>query len=167
MRRAAIAVRAAGLAAVLIAVSSGVALAEKGGAGTETITEHARDTVIFPPEVVKNPCTGEVGTLTSVAANAIFHVTTQADGNMWLTLNAEGTATFKPEKSGGVEYSGHFHDWFGQSLNTKNEVEHSTSTYVLRASNGSQVTVHTVGHLSTNAAGEVKAEFETTGVQCG
>jgi hypothetical protein len=165
MRRAANAARAAGLTALLIAVSSGVALADKGGAGTETMTAHEHEAVIFSMPA-KNPCTGQAGMLTAVAANAMEHETTQADGNRWATFNAEGTATFTPSK-GGLVYSGHFHAWFGESRNNRNEVEHGTETFVLSASNGSQVIIHTVSHFGTNAAGGVAAEFEVTEVQCG
>ena len=154
--------RAAGLAAVLAIAMAGVAVAAKGGAGTETTTEHI---MLFHEEEAMNPCTGEKGTLVTIGSNVKEHVTTQADGDHWATFNAEGSVTFTPAE-GGLPYSGHFHLWFGESLNNKNEVHHETDTFVLHAANGSTVIVHTVGHVSTNAKGEPVVEFHTMEPQC-
>lgn len=157
--------RVAGLAAVLAITVTGVAAAAKGGAGTETTTEHPSEFAFA--ENTLNPCTGEEGTLLAVASNTVMHITTQADGDHWATFNAEGTATFTPTLPGGLVYSGHFHVWGGESLNNKNQVEHETGTFVLRAANGSHVTVHSVGHISTNGKGEPTVEFHTQEVHCG
>src|SRR5206468_7139597 len=56
-------VRAASLAAVIALLSAGAALADAGGQGTVTITEHAHNVTLFS-DPVTNPCTGEPGTLT-------------------------------------------------------------------------------------------------------
>lgn len=166
MHRPTLAMYAAVLAVVLVVASAATALAAKGGAGTETFTEHAHETVLFSM-LTANPCTGEEGTLTAVASNEVFHITTQADGQFWATGTAEGTVTFTPVAAGGAVYSGHFATWFGEALNQKNHIEHGTGTFVLRAANGSQVVVHMNSHLSTNAAGEVTAEFEKQSAHCG
>jgi hypothetical protein len=158
--------RAVALALAIVVVSAATALAAKGGAGTETLTEHAHETVLFSMPIV-NPCTSEEGTLTAIASNEVFHLTTHADGTFWATGTAEGLATFTPSQAGGLSYSGHFAAWFGEALNQKNHVEHDTSTFVLRASDGSRAVIHMKSHLSTNAAGEVSAEFEKQGVHCG
>lgn len=158
--------RGAVLAAVLALVSGGVAYAAAGGAGTETLTEHQHNVELFsfPTE---NPCTGAEGTLTAIASNSVFHITTQADGDAWVTGNAEGTATFTPEEAGGVFYSGHFKSWFGEELNNKNMVLHETGTFVLNGTDGSRVVVHTTGHLGTNANGKVTVQFEKFRAHCG
>lgn len=166
MYRPAFVVRAVGLAVVIVVASAAVALAAKGGAGTETFTEHGHEEVLFS-EPVTNPCTNEGGILTATAANEVFHLTTHADGTFWVTGTAEGTATFTPFEAGGLAYSGHFTSWFGEALNRKNHIEHDTNTFVLRAANGSQVVVQEKSHLSTNAAGEVTVEFEKESAHCG
>lgn len=158
--------RVATVAAVLALVSCGAAYAAAGGAGTETFTEHQHNVELFsfPTE---NPCTGAQGTLRAIAANSVFHVTTQADGQFWVTGTAEGTATFTPEEAGGVSYSGHFASWFGEALNEKNSVMHETGTFVLNGTDGSRVIVHTRGHLGTNANGEVTVQVEKFSAHCG
>lgn len=155
--------RAAGLAAMLAVAMGGVAAAAQGGAGTETTTVHEQFAFSEPG---LNPCTGEKGTLMAISSNSVFHITLQADGDHWVTGNAEGSVKFMPGE-GGIPYSGHFHMWFGESLNNKNEVHHETGTFVLSAANGSKVTVHMVGHVSTNGKGEPTVEFHTTNVHCG
>jgi hypothetical protein len=158
--------RGAAIAAVLALTSGGAAYAAAGGAGTETFTEHQHDVELFsfPTE---NPCTGAQGTLTAIASKAVFHITTHADGNFWVTGTAEGTATFTPEEAGGVFYSGHFASWFGEALNEKNSVAHDTNTFVLNGTDGSRVTVHMKDHLSTNAHGEITVQFEKFSAHCG
>jgi hypothetical protein len=158
---------AACLAAVLALAMTGAAMAAKGGAGTETTTVHLPETVLIYEEKATNPCTGEKGLLVAISANAKEHSTTHADGDAWGTFNAEGTVTFTPYSPEGATYSGHFHIWGGESLNNKNEVNHETGTFVLRAANGSQVTVHMVGHASTNGKGEPVVEFHTEDAHCG
>ena len=145
---------------------AGVAFASSGGAGTETFTEHAHDVPLFE-FTAPNPCTGALGTFSATAKNFVFHITTHADGDLWLTGTGTGTATFTPQEAGGVSYSGHFTTWFGEALNEKNSVEHSTSTFVLTGSDGSHVVVHGTDHLSTNAHGEVTVEFEKMHASCG
>lgn len=158
--------RGAAIVAVLALLPVGAAYAAAGGAGTETLTEHEHNVELFsfPTE---NPCTGAAGTLTAIASNAVFHITTQADGDHWVTGTAEGIATFTPEEAGGVLYSGHFASWFGEALNNKNSVAHDTSTFVLNGTDGSRVIVHMKDHLSTNAAGAVTAQFEKINAHCG
>ena len=153
-------VRAASLAAVIALLSAGAALADAGGQGTVTITEHAHDVTLFS-DPVTNPCTGEPGTLTAIAANEVFHVTffTVSD-EFWVTGTDEGTVTFTPDDPSGVSASGHFAAWFGESFNNKNDVQHSTNSFNLTASDGSHFVAHETFHLSTNAAGQVIVNFD-------
>jgi len=159
-------VSCAAMCATLLLVSVGSAVAASHGAGTETITEHFRDEVAFAEES-PNPCTGEPGTFTALAKNGKVHVTTQADGELWVTGTFEGTAVFTPAEPGGVSASGHFTNWFGVSLNQKNSVEHSTGTFHLTGSDGSRITVHMTEHISTNARGELTVSFEKLHTSCG
>jgi hypothetical protein len=158
---------AAALAAAAIGTIAAPAMADKGGAGTETLTEHAHEVPLFSFPTV-NQCTGAAGLLSVVAANEVFHITTQADGDAWVTGTAEGIATFTPEEIGGVVYSGHFATWFGEEINNKNHVEHSTFDVTLTGSDGSKVAIHIKGHVGTNAGGVVTVERpEEVSVHCG
>jgi hypothetical protein len=160
------AVRGAALSATLFLLSGGSALAASNGAGTETITEHFSNEVLFSEPTV-NPCTGEHGMLTAIAKNGKVHATSQADGEFWATGTFAGTVTVTPDQPGGVSASGHFTSWFGVSLNQKNSVEHSTGTFHLTGSDGSTVKIHMVEHISTNAKGEITVSFEKARLSCG
>ena len=164
MRRRAITAACAALGvAALAAAPAGAAGA---GAGTETLTEHFHETVLFSHSVV-NPCTGAPGVLTAIASNGVFHLTTQADGNAWVTGTDEGIITFVPEEAGAEEFSGHFVNWFGEALNNKNHVEHDTGTNVLKGTEGSHLVLKTKDHVSTNANGAITVEFHEESLRCG
>ena len=105
--------------------------------------------------------------LLAVAKNFVFHITTQADGNAWLTSTSNGEVTFTPTEPGGVSYAGHFTQWFGESVNNKNQVGHNTGTFALKGTDGSTLHVRMLGHFSTNAKGELKVETEVKDVRCG
>src|SRR5439155_23985996 len=107
-------VRIASLAAVITLLSAGAALADAGGQGTVTMTQHDHNVPLFSMPVT-NPCTGAPGTISAVAANEVFHVTFFTNGDeFWVTGTDEGTATFTPDNPG-VSASGHFATWFGES----------------------------------------------------
>jgi hypothetical protein len=162
-----IARRACGLAGVIALLLAGVALAAAGGRGTVTETQHSHNEVLFSFPV-QNPCTGEPGTLTGVAANSVFHVTFfETSDEFWATGTGEGTATFTPENPEGMPASGHFAAWFGQSTNNKNEVEHSTNTFQLYGTDGSHIVIHAISHVSTNAIGVGTVSFEKFSFHCG
>ena len=160
---------AVSVAAVFALLVGGTALAAAGGRGTVTSTQQFRDLSLFDaPVAITNPCTGEPGTLTAIAHTGVFHTTSFTNGvGFWLTTTAEGTATFTPTDPNGVSATGHFAEWHGVSINNKNEVEHDTSTFQLRGTDGSHIAVHEVVHFSINANGRVTVEFDTVGVRCG
>src|SRR5215831_3272895 len=108
-------VKAVSLAAIGATLAAGTALADAGGQGTVTLTQHDHDVTFFAmPET--NPCNGQTGRLTAIAANQVFHLTFFTNGDeFWLTGTDEGTATFTPDDPHGVSLSGHFADWFGES----------------------------------------------------
>jgi hypothetical protein len=158
----------AGLCVVAASVLgwSGTALADPGGQGTVTITQHANNVVLFSMPVT-NPCTGAPGTLTAVAANEVSHVTFFSNGDeFWVTGTDEGTATLTPVDRNGVSASGHFVSWFGESSNNKNDVQHDTNTFVLAGTDGSRVVVHMVDLVSTNANGVVTVSFSNFTFSC-
>src|SRR5438093_2014235 len=159
-----IAVAAAVVAAL---VPCSVALAAAGGRGTVTITQHAHNVQLFS-DPVTNPCNGEPGTLTAIAANEVFHITFFTNGDeLWVTGTDEGTATFTPDDPSGVSASGHFAAWFGESLNEKNDVQHDTDTFNLQGTDGSHLVAHETSHLSTNGSGDVTVNFDKMNLTCG
>jgi hypothetical protein len=163
MQRRAIVGVCAGFAVLALAATP--AGAQSGGAGTETLTEHLHEVVLFSNPAV-NPCTGTPGVITATGTNGVFHLTTQADGDAWVTGTIEGLVTFVPDEPGAGDYSGHFATWFGEALNNKNHVEHDTGTFVLKGSDGSKVILHMSDHLSTNANGAVTVEFHDQSFHC-
>jgi len=161
-------VTAAGVVAVVALVSAVVASAGSPP-GTVTFTQHDHNVVLFS-DPSANPCTGEPGTVTGIAANEVFHVTEfTAPGRdeFWVTGTDEGTVTFTPDDPNGVSASGHFASWFGESANNKNDVQHDIFNATLTGSDGSHVGVHGVDHLSTNANGVVTVFFEKMTLSCG
>ena len=160
------AIRLVGLAAALVLLTAGVSLADAGGQGTVTITTHDHD-VVLDSESVTNPCSGAPGTITLTAKNEVFHETSFTNGDeFWGTSTVEGTATFTPDDPDGVSASGHFEGWFGESSNNNNDVQHFTNTVHLTGSDGSRLTDHEIGHLSTNANGVVTVSFDRETLSC-
>src|SRR5229473_3904487 len=145
-------VRAASLAAVVALLAAGGALADAGGQGTVTITQHANNVLLFSAPST-NPCTGAPGTVTAISANEVFHVTFFTTGpEFWVTGTDEGTVTFTPDHPSDASASGHFVSWFGESFNNKNDVQHATDTFNLTGSDGSHIVMHETFHVSLNAA---------------
>lgn len=160
-------VRAVALAAVLALLTAGVAMADAGGQGTITITQQSRNVDLGSNEVT-NPCTGALGTLSTVAKTEVFHVTSFSTGpELWVTGTAEGTATFTPYDPQGVTATGHFALWFGESLNNKNFVAHDTGNYQLVGTDGSRISVHAADQLTINANGVITVQLSSFNVHCG
>jgi hypothetical protein len=160
--------RAVILAAGLALLTSGAVLAGAGGRGTVTFTQQFRNIALFPPQAMTNPCTGAAGTLTAIAKTAIFHATTFTTGpEFWFTGTDEGTVTFTPDDPSGVSATGHYAEWFGESFNNQNDVQHFTSTFRLKGSDGSSIFVHEVTHFSVNANGVITVNFDKPSVHCG
>jgi len=153
-------------AAVLFSLAAAPVAGAAGHPGTVTMTTHAHNVTLFSMPVT-NPCNGQAGTLTAVAANEVFHFTkfTNSD-EFWVTGTDEGTASFTPMDPSGVSASGHFVSWFGESSNQKNDVQHDTNTFALQGSDGSRVVVHATDHLSTNANGVVTVNFSNFKFSC-
>ena len=98
----------------------------------------------------------------------MFPVTFFANSDeFWVTGTDEGAFTFTPDTPGGVTGSGHFAAWFGESFNNKNDVQHSTNTFNLTASDGSHFVAHETSHLSTNGLGDVTVNFDKMNLTCG
>jgi len=159
--------RAVSLAAALALLTAGAALADAGGQGTVTTTQQFRNLPLFSAHM-PNPCTGAMGTLTGTAKTAVFHVTSFATGpEFWMTGTDEGVATFTPDDPQSAIASGHFTEWFGESFNNQNDVQHFTSTFRLRGSDGSRIVVQETAHVSLNANSVVTVSFDKVSVHCG
>ena len=102
-------VLAAGIVAAFALASATATLADAGGQGTVSITQHANNVTLFSFPTA-NPCDpSDTGTLTAVSANEVFHVTLFTSGpEFWVTGTDEGTVTFTPDNPSGVSASGHF-----------------------------------------------------------
>jgi len=162
--------RTAVMGAVALAVLLGsTAVAVANGAGTQTLTLHDHNVVFLDNPSGKNPCNpSDTGTFLAVAANEVFHITTQADGTFWVTGTAEGPATFTADDPNNVSASGHFAVWFGESLNGPNsDVQHDTGTFALQGTDGSHIVVHMRDHVTVNANGVVTASFSVKSITCG
>jgi hypothetical protein len=153
----------AGILAALALASATGALADAGGQGTVSVTQHAHNVTLFSFPTA-NPCDPtDTGTLTAVSANEVFHVTFFSTGpEFWVTGTDEGAVTFTPDNPSGVSASGHFSAWFGESLNNFNDVQTGTDTFVLTTSDGSHILMHETFHVSTNALGIVTVAFDKT-----
>lgn len=92
------------------------------------------------------------GTLT-ITFNAVFHVTVNQAGDLWITSTQEGDFSFTPFDPSRPSYTGHFATWFGASLNKNNAVFHDTFNVHGTGSDGSALTAHFVNHVSMSASG--------------
>jgi hypothetical protein len=120
------------------------------GAGAVSFTQtihHATET-----DTDMNPCTGALGTLT-LTYNAIFHVTTLANGTYWATFTQTGTFSFVPFDASQPSYTGHFTVWDGDNWNNRNTTETATFSVHGAGSDGSRLTFHETEHVSTSATG--------------
>jgi hypothetical protein len=156
-------VLAAGIVAALALSFATATLADAGGQGTVSITQHAHNVTLFSFPAA-NPCdASDTGTLTAVSANEVFHVTFFTTGpEFWVTGTDEGTVTFTPDNPSDVSASGHFSSWFGESLNNFNDVQTGTDTFVLTTSDGSHMVMHETFHVTANAQGVVTVTFDKT-----
>ena len=80
-----------------------------------------------------------------------------------MTGTDEGVATFTPDDPQGATASGHFTEWFGESFNNQNDVQHFTSTFRLKGSDGSHIVVQETAHFSTNANGVITVSIRQGG----
>ena len=127
------------------ALGVGTAFAASGGAGTVSMTEHFSG--VIEETNTPNPCTGETGTLTLTATNAVSHVTYNANG-FWSTFTAEGVGTFVPDNDSLPTGSGHF--TFSDSETGNLSSYTSTGTFTVRIGG---VLVRNTFHISVSATG--------------
>ena len=130
----------------LLVLGASTALADGNGSTTFTQTFHnAVDTMPSP-----NPCSGVPGTVT-LTYNGVIHYTVNKAGGFWITGNQTGDFSFVPDVAGQPSYTGTFHNWFGESDNRQNNVNHFTFQVRGIGSDGSALNFHETEHVSTNA----------------
>jgi hypothetical protein len=155
------AARIAALLSLLVLVSAGAALADSGGVGTVSITEHFPGLVLVPPTASPNPCTGAPGTFSVIATNAVGHFTVNANG-FWDTFTAEGAATFVPADSSQPTLTGRVTTWDGESGNLNNY--EATNILVTRIGT---VLMKDVGHVTYfPATNTVSVAFDKPTLSC-
>ena len=129
---------------------------------TYTCTMHVRDlpphTGPVTPLVCPDGTTVPAGLLTNNVETGIFHITINKAGDEWDTGTLEGTFAFLTDA--GVLYTGHFTQWFGDSFNNRNMVQHATLNYTGSSATGAHISLHIEFHLSTSASGDVQMFFE-------
>jgi hypothetical protein len=141
----------------------GVSTALASPPNTETVI--TRDNVVSFPVV--NLCTGETGTLT-LDYTEVLHIT-QTPGTLILHYVdvQTGTLTFTPDGST-TTISGHF----GTTFNWESTPPGAAFTitqptmYVAHGTDGSNVVVHFLFHVTSTPAGDITSYFDTATVEC-
>ena len=70
---------------------------------------------------------------------------------MWDTSTLEGPFVFVGDD--GMTVTGHYTEWFGDSINNKNFVSTATLNFVGRSSTGSVLSLHLEVHIGVSASG--------------
>jgi len=139
------------LFSVLAATVAFAAPASADGATSMTQNFHGA----FPPMHVTPLCGNAApGGMLFATGNAVFHVTVNGAGDVWITTTQEASFTLIPD-SGTVTYTGHFVIWFGLSMNKSNLVAHDIFNVHATGSDGSTISLNIVDHLSVSASGQV------------
>ncbi len=90
-----------------------------------------------------------------VTFNGVFHITTLATGEFWVTATMTGDFVLTPVDPTQPTFTGHFAAWFGVSSNERNFVAHNILNIHGTGSDGSTLTFHDTMHLSVSASGVV------------
>lgn len=150
--------------AVPAAAQGGPCVPVPNGNGSATCTVHLHDTA-FPdmhvaPDICPDGTVVPGGMLSIFVVNGVAHITINKAGDEWDTSTLEGTFTFIADGTGTL-YSGHFTEWFGDSFNHKNQVNHATINFVGRSASGARISLHVEIHFSTDANGGMHAFVKT------
>jgi hypothetical protein len=150
-------------AGMMILLPLGTAHTHAAGAGTVSYTQIIHNQTDVSPGA--NPCTGVPGTLTQTY-NAVFHVTTQADGELWATFTQTGSVSFVPYDSIQPSYSGHATFWGNYNVNQQNANSTFTSSIRVVGTDGSVITAHEVAHYLVTSTG-VTMSWDKPTLTCG
>jgi hypothetical protein len=131
---------------------------------TYTCTMHLRDAPPQTGPVAATACPDgtsvPAGILITTVENGIFHITINKAGDEWDTGTVEGSFTFTGADTN-IVYTGHFSQWFGDSFNNRNMVQHATINFVGSSLTGDHIALHIEFHLSVSASGNVQMFFKT------
>jgi hypothetical protein len=149
---------------LLFAAMSGTAQA-----APVTMTFHEKSVTDTFHDVI--PCLGEGGALGTITTteNGVFHVTAAAiddqgtpdpDDDVFIppyhvTGTFTGTFVAVPDDPSLPRFTGHFTQWFGENVNTKNVADTFTFTVIGRGSDGSVIRFHDTAHFSVTPNGAV------------
>lgn len=132
---------------------------------TQTIQQDGGPPILIP---VTDACTGEPGILTLSISHQTYHITVNGAGDVWDTGTSNGTASFVPNDGTGPTGQGTWTNWFGDSFNRQNSVQHFTLNIRQTLSNGGTVTFHENGHVSFTPNGPAVSFDKTTSTStCG
>ena len=124
-------------------------------AQTYTCTMHITDFIPPSMEVLPKTCPdgSQVpgGLLTVTIENGFFHLTVNTAGDAWDTSTSEGPFAFVG--TDGITVSGHYMQWFGDSINNMNAVGHATLNFVGKTADGTLLILHVEFHISVNPNG--------------
>jgi hypothetical protein len=125
---------------------------------TTSCTVHLTN-VTFPPfEVAPNFCPdGSVvpgGLLTITVDNGVAHITVNGAGDEWDTSTLEGSFQFLTNDVGPL-YTGHFVEWFGDSINNRNAVSNAVINFVGSSASGGQIRLNVELHLRISVSGQL------------
>lgn len=104
-----------------------------------------------------NPCTGDLGTVTTTS-NGVIHLSADATGGTHLTGTMTGTFEFVPNDASLPSYTGRVTNWFGGNVGANGQGFWSTFSLTGYGSDGSVIHFNGVTqfHLSN---GVVQVEF--------
>ena len=130
-----------------------------------TISQRGGDSQSFPSA---NPCTGDSGTVTLSITHQVYHINVNGASDAWDTGTQNGTLTFTPDDPSKASGSGSWTDWFGDSFNAQNLVQHFTFHASIHTSTGQTVGLHEIGHVSFAATDPVTpvVAFDKPNLSC-
>jgi hypothetical protein len=129
---------------------------------TQTVSQKGGTPMQMP---TVDPCTGETGVLTLAISHQIYHINVNGADDAWDTGTMNGMATFAPDDGTGPTAQGSWVNWFGDSFNAKNLVQHFTFNLALQLSNGQKVTFHETAHMSFTPNGPA-VSFDKVAASC-
>jgi hypothetical protein len=131
---------------------------------TTTCTMHLTNVTFPPMEVTPNVCPdGSIvpgGSLSITVVNGVAHIMVNGAGDEWDTTTLEGTFVFVANDVGPA-YTGHFVEWFGDSVNNKNAVANATANFIGKSATGGLISLHIELHFRLSVSGQVTMTFVT------
>jgi hypothetical protein len=142
----------------MLAVGLAATTAAQAGSPPLTFTDTFQETDTFTDVV---PCQENLGPYDiTTTARGVFHVTAAGiDQNdnfippYHVTGTTTGTFVAVPSDGTGPTFTGHFTNWFGENVNTKNSEGTVTFSVHGRSASGQRVSFHEVFHYTITGTG--------------